>query len=254
MLSLPIRHPEALTTYADIQAVGGSIGKLVENLTQGSVKATDRAHVDPDLRPESLPRLDGWRPLFGQVNQAQGHLANQRVGVGDVFLFFGWFKDVQERDGRYEFRPGAPDLHVLFGWLEVGDVWRGRTGPCEAPQWASSHPHVAAMPGRRANTIYVASDGNLPHGGGVFPKRHEDLVLTAPSAPRATWRLPEWFCAGGKRPKLTYHPGQTNWAVDGEHVLLQSARRGQEFVLDADDYPEAVTWARRLISAHGRPG
>jgi len=45
----------------------------------------------PALSHSSLPREPGWRPLFGQSGAAQGHLRNQHVNIGDVFLFFGLF-------------------------------------------------------------------------------------------------------------------------------------------------------------------
>jgi len=258
ILSLPIAHSKASTQYADIQARGGSIGRVVEDLTRQRMKrgrymqATDRAHLDPDLRRESLARKPGWRPLFGQVDAAQGHLDKHCVGVGDLFLFFGWFRGVQRRDGRYSFVRGAPDLHVLFGWLEIGDVWRGGSQPCRAPAWAARHPHVAGCPGH-ANTIYVASEGDPPHGGGVFPRFHPDLVLTAPGMSRGRWRLPGWFHPTDGRSALSFHSNPSRWSRHGQHAYLQTVGRGQEFVLDADGYPEAVPWARGLITAHGRP-
>jgi hypothetical protein len=36
-------------------------------------------------------------------------------------------------------------------------------------------------------------------------------------------------------------------ASAGDHAILHSATRGQEFVLDADQYPEATAWAQDLI-------
>lgn len=51
------------------------------------------AHLDPDLRRDALPtRPNGWRPAFGQSGAAAGHLFNQEVGIGDLFMFFGWFR------------------------------------------------------------------------------------------------------------------------------------------------------------------
>lgn len=35
--------------------------------------------------------------------------------------------------------------------------------------------------------------------------------------------------------------------MDGDTVLLNTVGRGQEFVLDCQDYPEAVQWLSQLL-------
>ena len=63
-------------------------------------------------------------PAFGQVGAAQRHLDNEVVKAGDLFLFFGWFRDVEQHEGRWRYRPKARSVHRLFGWLQVGGVIR----------------------------------------------------------------------------------------------------------------------------------
>src|SRR5262249_42398082 len=65
------------------------------------------AHLDPDLLAAARPRPVGWRPTFGQVGAAGGHLRNARVGVGDLFLFFGWFRHTEDDTARLRFIRGA---------------------------------------------------------------------------------------------------------------------------------------------------
>jgi len=86
----------------------------------------------------------------------------------------------------------------------------------------------------------------------VFRRFDPALKLTATSAPlRTIWDLPAWFLPG-ERPSLTYHRDARRWgAVTGNRVTLRAASRGQEFVLDADAYPEAIPWAARLIGSLG---
>lgn len=55
------------------------------------------------------------------MGSAQSHLANEGVGVGDVFLFFGWFREVEQQQGRWRYARRALNIHSLFGWLQVGD-------------------------------------------------------------------------------------------------------------------------------------
>ncbi|CAI8922445.1 hypothetical protein EMIT0158MI4_310005 [Burkholderia ambifaria] len=46
-----------------------------------------------------MANIPGWRPALGQTGAAQGHLSNNGVGAGDVFLFFGWFRQVEKSRG-----------------------------------------------------------------------------------------------------------------------------------------------------------
>lgn len=256
MVSLPIPEdfkgvpkPARPVTFADI---GGSpnVGALVEDLTRRfarPVKATDLVHLDPDLRKEALSREPGWRPLFGQSHAAQRHLERNCVGIGDIFLFFGWFREVEQRDGRFSFKRGAPDLHVFFGWLEVGKVWRLTERSISIPGWALTHPHTTPNYGP-SNTIYVAGGSEAKPFAGTFPTLSQQLVLTCPESSRSRWRLPKWFHHSEGRSCLSYHSSPTRWQLDNDYAYLQSVPRGQEFVLNADDYSEAEAWARRLIA------
>jgi len=125
LYSLPIPDPYSQIRFGDIRAKGVPIANLVPDLTRGRINAGNRVHLDPDLRHDALRRPTGWRPLFGQANSAQSHLKNQGVTCGDLFLFFGWFRRVTQDLGRWRYVPDAPDLHVLFGWLQIGGILGG---------------------------------------------------------------------------------------------------------------------------------
>lgn len=248
-LSLPIPEPSAQMTFSKI---GGDrlVGKIAEDLTNGRVKPDAGVHLDPDLRRDSLPREPGWRPLFGQAMAAQEHLALQKVKQGDLFLFFGWFRRVEEHNGKFRFVRGAPDLHVFFGWLEVGDIWRLPEDRHKVPAWAAEHPHVTASDAAasyRSNTIYVASESG-EFGAGAFRSYSDKLVLTQSGKSRSHWQLPKWFDFTDKPSELTYHSNPKRWDHDESFVYLQTVARGQEFVLDTDRYPGARGWAKALIA------
>jgi hypothetical protein len=129
LISLPIPSGGGPLCYGDLTIDGHNLGSLVEVLTHGRVTATHRAHVDRDLYACAMRRDPGWRPAFGQIDSAQPHLAAQGVGAGDLFLFFGWFREVQALSGRWQFRRGSPDRHVLFGWLQVVTCSRNLSPP-----------------------------------------------------------------------------------------------------------------------------
>lgn len=115
LLSLPIPDQNGTVPYGDLCLGEHRLGDLVEALTQGRIDRQTRAHLDPDLYPTICARPPGWRPLFGQDGAAQSHLVNQGVGMGDLFLFFGWFRAVELVSGQYRFVKNAPDLHLLYG-------------------------------------------------------------------------------------------------------------------------------------------
>lgn len=269
--SLPIPYaPGAQKRYADIGTgvglEGSDSGTVVEQITAGRVQRGHFAHLDPDLDDVAVPRMPGWRPSFGQCENSQVHLANQQIGVGDVFLFHGWFRGVHRNlAGEWRFEPGAPDLSMIFGWLQVGEVIDlQRTTPQAALArypWLRDHPHLhfpfdlgLSPP---ANAIYVAAEtlrlpgteGGSTPGAGVFRTYDPRLVLTAFGAGgRSVWTLPRWFKGDSQRPWLTQYPRPEWWTdVDNEVVLRPVGRQGQEAVLDCRDRPEAGAWLASLI-------
>jgi hypothetical protein len=255
MVSLPIPDGRSPIRYADIRWGAGDLGAVVADLTRGHVAPSHPAHLDPDLRREGLPRCPGWRPLFGQTGAAQGHLRRSGVGPGDLFLFFGLYREAARAEGRLRWAARAPQRHVLWGWLQV-DAVLPLAQPDVAPGWARYHPHCSRPP-EAADTLYVArerlalpglAEGAL-RGAGVFAHLDRRLVLTAPDAARPTeWLLPHWFHPREGRPPLTYHADPARWARSAEGARLRAAPRGQEFVFDMEGVPEAVPWLGALLS------
>ena len=124
LVPLPIPGEHDAATFNDLNLPGIDVGALVEDLRARKKRQhsrTSRVHLDPDLDRSANARLPGWRPALGQTGSAQGHLRNEGIDHGDLFLFFGWYRRVESVAGRWRFQPGAPDLHVLFGWLEVDE-------------------------------------------------------------------------------------------------------------------------------------
>ena len=194
-------------------------------------------HLDPDLRPELRPEgASREHLLFGQEGIAQIHLEKQGVaavldatpGGGDLFLFFGWFRN-----------EGGEHQHVLWGWFEVAStVDVTNASAAAALAHASHHPHVShwelslQRPGCR-NRLYVARQwasfaGGIP-GAGIFPYTRAH-ILTAPGATRSEWRLPRVFADLG----MSFHQRQLAEAVyhrRDRSVQFRSAPIGQEFVV-----------------------
>jgi len=265
MLSLPIPEQDEWAeasyriTYEQLRWPGEpAIGDIIEQLTRDRVSRQRRAHIDPDIFPGSLPRDEGWRPIFGQTDAAQGHLKKQNVGDGDIFLFFGLFRNVETKDSVLRFASSCPQQHVIFGWLQVDKDKVIQVDSCrESMPWAHYHPHMHLTSDLR-NTLYIASEkltlpgyGDIRRpGAGVFDRYSEELCLTASNQDRVSdWLLPARLAHDEKRPPFTYHSNERQWGKTKEGVILHSVGRGQEFVLDCDQYPEARDWLTELFRA-----
>ena len=264
LYSLPIPGRYSKIRYRDIRHGDTNIGKVVKDLTRrrkpkDRIGSKCRAHLDPDInRLAYSPRKRGWRPLFGQSGAAQGHLCNQDVQVNDLFLFFGIFRQVEKTSGMWCFVKGTQPKHILWGWLQIGEIHKVDEIPKEALPWARYHPHLHPSRSKNLNnTLYIASrvldlgDGPIGPGAGRFPKLRPDLVLTHPGKSASHWRLPR--CChpdNGERP-LTYHPRHL-WRQKDKYAYVQRRGPGQEFVLDLCQYPDVTNWLTQSIFTHNQ--
>lgn len=257
---LPIPDTRSRIRYDDVVFDKRRLGKIARDLTGGRIRGSHGAHLDPDLIAGAYPRGEGWRPLLGQTGSAQGHLRNQGVELGDLFLFFGVFRHAEMHNRRWRFVPGSRPFHALWGWLHIDQVHTVDELAPDALPWARYHPHLHGEPDP-GNTLYTSSlsfqlagGAEVWSGSGVFPELREDLVLTAPQSRLPTrWRLPAGFYPGDERPPLSYHTRPDRWCLEPPWCYLSCAARGQEFVLDLDAYPELTDWLTGLLRT-GRGG
>jgi hypothetical protein len=221
LLSLPINGKRDRLSFDDIRHDGVAFSDILRQLKGKEEKSNHHnCHMDPDLRAGAIPGIAQWHPAFGTNKAAQGVLRKQGIGVGDLFLFFGWFRQTQGdlHKGTLRFAKGAPDIQVIFGYLQAGEVI---SDPNELDRRFPWHPHSSPHLAESANnTLYVASDclsfDKSKPGAGVFD--FEDrYVLTAHKETRSKWRMVEALdsenIAGGrenkaKKPGLIQYPGQ----------------------------------------------
>jgi hypothetical protein len=264
LLSLPIPSSRGDRGFEAVCSEGMDVPQLVADLRGARGTAIERVHLDPDLARDGTRRPAGWLPALGQAGGANTHLKRQGVGEGDVFLFYGWFRQVEKRDGRWRYVRHAPHLHVLFGWLEIGEV-------VDLPLSASvssrtraaiaDHAHVVRFEDEasvRSESIYLAREKSLwaplaEYGGGIFPRFNTDVQLTAPGRTRRYWSLPAGFEPRGRK-SLSHHDNPARWMPDGERVVLETAAIGQEFVLDTTHYDDAAHWAALMIERNAQKG
>ncbi len=246
MISLPIPDQMDDIRYSDVKVGDLTYCDLMKGLNH-SIKSGNkrldigedtRCHLDPDIYKRAIGREPNWRPLFGQVDAAQGHLRKQNVGEDDLFLFFGWFRKTKYDDGKLVFDPTERDLHSFLGYLQIGEIKKIDQG-FDVPKWMIRHPHTNdKRKNNKTNTIYIARDNlswnkSLP-GAGRFIFNGK-LVLTKKGLCKSKWDLPDCF----KEAEISYH--KTPWK-DG---YFQSADKGQEFVIKDNERIEE--WARNII-------
>ena len=276
MASFPIPYPGAQHQMWEVLSGQHNLGHVVEDLTRLKKKPITRMseiHLDPDLRRSLANRCSDWRAALGQDGAAQTHLVNQNVDIGDIFLFFGWFRRVEKRQNQngtsatWNFVLGAPDVHVIFGWLQVGSILRVGKHPTPGshPAWLNEHPHIRdANKFPANNTLYISSDQlvidgvwtGLP-GGGTFEEFSSLRQLTDPANLRRTaWQLPDWFhpFVNPPRSPLSCHSNPARWTRSDalpNKVNLASVPIGQEFILDGAEYADAGGWLQQVFTDVG---
>jgi hypothetical protein len=117
LCSIPIPYPRSDVRFSDIRFGKRTLKQICSELNPSWKDC--KAHLDPDLRFESLARRPkGWRPAFGQSGASAGHLNKQGVEEGDLFIFFGWFRRTKKQNGKLKFDLKDKDgKHIVYGWL-----------------------------------------------------------------------------------------------------------------------------------------
>ena len=238
LLSLPIPDEEDAISFSSLQWNGMSYYDIIHSLNPKTKYTIDsKCHLDPDLRKGIKDRLPNWKPAFGQMNASLSHLRNQNVSVGDIFLFYGWFRETELKDGRIQYKKDGLDAHIIYGYMEVGEIIEHKE---DVPKGCMEHPHFMYDNSWKIkqNAIFLATEqlSVIPSLSGcdVLDYRR-DRVLTKSGMSRRYWNLPDFF----KKVNISYNAN--SWQDD----YFKSAGRGQEFVMEAT--PEIINWVKHII-------
>lgn len=251
LLSLPIpvkeenKDIEKQIRYSDLNYNGVNYAKLISDLNPRF--SSEFCHLDPDIRSGIRNEKRKWKPAFGQAWSAQKVLKSTNVDIGDIFLFFGWFRGVQLKNGKYRYltkRTGTDfvsyaNLHVIYGYMQVGEII---DDPHRIKREFGNHPHSGERYLKSAgNTIYIPTENlefpglnNIPGYGtlDLAPER----ILTKEGCARSFWdkaRLP-------KELHMLNSVGCKDYAD-----CLNFVGQWQELVLEADSDTEA--WVKKII-------
>ncbi|MCA1040532.1 hypothetical protein LCM00_13545 [Bacillus infantis] len=248
-VSLPIPRADSGDFYKDLKySRDEDYLKVMKDL---GINLFSEAHLDPDLQKSILKeRPERWRGLFGQSGISEGTLRNRFVGEGDLFLFFGWFKKARKVNGVWRYSKDVPDVHAIFGYLEVDRVLDIKARK-PVPSWTTYHPHIKKRSdyGNKRNTVYVASKKFSTHprkaGWGTFMYDNE-LILTKQNATsKSFWELPSVF--KGEQKQFTHNVNVWNELPNGRIEMQTNGRGDQEMYISSN--PEVVKWAEDLIKS-----
>ena len=236
LLSLPIPNDDEVVEFEQLQYNGKNYAQIISELTNGNF-SEKRCHLDPDIRKNVFARSEKWQPAFGQESAALRHLINQKVEKDDLFLFFGWFREVEDINGKYQYVKKSTAKHIIFGYLQVGKILQNPTK--EQYPYLETHPHLDRE--SKLNAIFLARptlSWNENKLGADCLKYKPELVLTKDGFSRSRWQLPDFL----KKANISYH-SEDSWKKD----YFQSVAKGQEFVITTDKNDLLQKWASDLI-------
>lgn len=241
-LPIPTRQPTP-TTYGDL---AGDYAAIIADLSNGKWSGSSSCHLDPDIDAALIPRHPDWRGALGQVKAALSHLDNQGVGVGDLFIFWGCYREAANRRGRWTFV--GPTVHMAFGWLQVGSYHRlGADGShlLTAHPWLADHPHVRSGWDDNNGIFLSADTASAPGFVGTLPgygTLAHGIKLSEPGENPSVWRAPEWLHPAFGGSGMSYHP-EGRWNSNG---TVQTVGRGQEFVAHIGEDVRFGRWLNQM--------
>lgn len=222
-LSLPIPQ-KGDEPYVWEEVVHPLLGPIAPHLPK-------QARIEPGARPHWDPLFHRGKCYFGQSGAALSHLENEGVGIGDLILFWGLFRDY----GAPRTTPNAKPHHRIFGWMRISCLadLSGSFGPGGSSEFGLPirHPHCERRHQPENNRLFCGP-------GGMARRAETHHRLTADGAPPSLWSVPDWLI----RHRMSYHRDAARWG-DG---TVQTVARGQEFVSAVGEDPEALSWVRQF--------
>ena len=236
-IPIPTNDINSPHRYSEVVINDINAADLLSIVGAKKLHANTNCHFDPILKFNI--------GLFGQAGNAQRELDKLEVGEGDLFLFFGWFRDF--------YSCKKADYHHLFGWLQVDQVIRGSKQIrkfCEAIEIA--HPHACLDEKRfKYNTLFVSNPestlkflGLDTRGHGLFAQTNNKLILTERGRTRSNWYMPKKYFSPSLNPNL--FENRLRWSSQSSN-RVKCAGYGQEFVISTLRNPSVKDWARDLF-------
>ena len=243
LVFLPIPELNSGMSYSNLIYGNSTYEKILKDLRYNYQDTSTHqvvwdCHLDPDIDHNKL-NIKPSKAIFGQCDQAAGHLINHNVTKGDVFLFFGTFRNVEIKlDGAYHYVKKDKEKHIVFGYLEVDEVINKKEDILRDYHW---HPHSKPFYINKTNNTLFTSckhlfDTERP-GHGVF-SFSDDLILTEDNMSKSKWK-PKHILTTTEN--MTYHKNAN------KGLFFQSARIGQEFIIDDLNNNKIKSWIIKQV-------
>ena len=245
-LKIKVNEKEEDLKSLIIRSSGNNIKKAIFNdmVLEKETKDHVHCHLDPQLH-KYFDRPDDFQASLGQMDIPARLLSKYDIRPGDLFLFFGNYKFVND---DFETDKAAMNgykdfFHCIWGFMEVGKkIVNPQLNKEDVPEYVKKHnPHMKYT--SNENFLYIAAEklsnkwcpegyeGKL-RGYGIFDY-NENLILSpkqndSPDKTRNQWKI------------LPLYMNNTD-----KNVLPM---RGQEFVL----YPIPTTEEEKFYKNYNK--
>lgn len=219
-----------------------------------------RCHLDPQLF--NYHNVPDFVASLGQMGIAASLLNKYDVKKGDLFLFFGNFKFVDDKlkpvskkiKGKYvEYEVSEKEfLHCIWGYMEIGKVVANPQHNEKDSYIQNYHPHMKYESSE--NYLYIAADtlsdkwcpegyAKKLKGYGVF--NFDDPLVLSPANDAEFKKHKEYLESMKERIKERINdkePKRNKWTIlplyVNNGIKTQIPVRGQEFVLFPNSIPD----------------
>ena len=177
--------------------------------------------------------------IFGQSGSSAGHLRNQNITKGDIFLFFGTYNYVRIEDNLYKYEKCWP-FHAIWGYLIVDKVLNNRSEIEAEADLLKNHPHFQNIDLYNNDIVYYGNNfGHFNYS--------DNLRLTKIGYKKTIWSLPIEFHSK----EMTYH-SNIHKVINDNKTEFQIFPKVQEIVVKMDD--SLKSWTTDIISHKNNGG
>jgi len=235
LFSIPIPDKKTSIAYNDLNFSYEKepIQKILNDITNKKIKSGKKHSCDYQFNkfkchydPMFINFENNTYMVLGQEGGNASHLINQDVKEGDIFLFWGWFKEVEKVNNKWYYKRNSPDIHLIWSYMEVEKrliVKDNKEKILRDYPFLAKHPHIEVKR-KNPNVIFLSKKFKKL-------KFQKNVALTDIEnyKGRSYWKLPKFF---NQPQAFSYLKNFIK--IDDEYVLVKSPNRGQEFVLDLD--------------------
>lgn len=242
LYSIPIPSKFDNDFYADINInyQNDSIQKILNDITNQTINSGKKIkcdYGDCKIKMHNDPFISDNLMALGQIGNSAGHLRSHKISKGDIFLFYGWFRQVEKINGIWQYKNNSKNIHHIWSYMfidDVLDIGKNQNNAIKIilskyPE-LSKHPHLKYK--EKNNILYISKKGNF---GKLNYKSARCLTDMEDYEGRSKWILPIYF---NQKDNWTFLNNFCNKNEFFCNVIFRGY--GQEFILDAKLFNEEI--------------